>query len=71
MIWKSGCIYEGEWSNNLKEGKGIEIWPEGQKYEGNFKNSKRDGRMCDYLNDNPIGKHVRLTRNWEVKIENF
>ena len=30
-----------------------------------------DRRMGDYLNDNPIGKHVRLTRNWEVKIENY
>ena len=38
MIWKSGVVYEGEWSNNLKEGKGIQTAPDGEKYEGNFKN---------------------------------
>ena len=39
---------------------------------GDIKNRiKKYRRMGDYLNDNPIGKHVRLTRNWKVKIENF
>ena len=29
-----------------------------------------DRMMGDYYNDNPIGKHVILTKNGEVKIEN-
>ena len=30
-----------------------------------------DRRMGDFLNGNEIGKHVRLTKNGEVTIENF
>ena len=106
MIWKSGAVYEGEWSNNLKEGKGFEIYPGGSKYEGNFKNSNyegkgvlyyesgdryegdfknhkrhgsgimyyiRDGKkgksMGDYVNDEPIGKHVFLQLDGSVTVE--
>ena len=39
---------EGEWSNNLKEGKGIQTTPDGEKYEGNFKNSKFEGKGIFY-----------------------
>ena len=45
--------------NGNKAGKGIAYFANG------------DRRMGDYLNDKEIGKHVRLTRNWEVKIENY
>ena len=48
MIWKNGEVYEGEWSNNLKEGKGIETHLDGSKYEGNFKNSKFEGKGVLY-----------------------
>ena len=30
-----------------------------------------DRKMGDYYNDNPIGKHVTLTRNGEVKTNNY
>ena len=42
-----------------KEGKGISYFANGER------------RMGDYLNGKEIGMHVRLTSNWEVKIENF
>ena len=30
-----------------------------------------DRRMGDYSKDNPIGKHIILTKNGEVKTENY
>ena len=30
-----------------------------------------DREMGDYYNDYPIGKHVKLTRNGEVEINNY
>ena len=41
------------------EGKGIYYYNNG------------DREMGDYYNGNPIGKHVMLTRNGEVKINNY
>ena len=54
-----GDIYEGEWRNDKKEGKGIYYFSNG------------DRGMGDYYNDDPIGKHVKLTKNGDVKIENW
>ena len=51
--------YEGDCRNDKREGKGIYYYANG------------DRQMGDYSNNKPIGKHVRLTRNWEVKIENY
>ena len=36
-----------------------------------FYYSDGDRRMGDYYNDKPIGKHVKLTKNGEVKINNY
>ena len=51
--------YVGQVVNGLREGKGIY----------HYKNGDRS--MGDYYNDKQIGKHVRLTRNGEVKIKNY
>ena len=32
---------------------------------------KGDRSMGDYYNDKPIGKHVLLTNNGEIQIENY
>jgi hypothetical protein len=34
MIYYSGRIYEGEWLNDSKFGKGFELYPNGNAYEG-------------------------------------
>jgi len=33
-ILENGNIYIGEWCNELKSGKGIQVWNDGQVYEG-------------------------------------
>ena len=84
--WEDGDRYEGDYRNDNKEGKGIYYFNrepfKGDRYEGDERNDKAEGKgvyyyhngdrmMGDYHNDNPIGKHVMLTRNGEVKINNY
>ena len=78
----NGDRYEGEWRNGKQEGKGIYYYHNGDRYEGEWRNGKQEGKGIiyfssgnryegDYYNDNPIGKHVMLTKNSEVKINNY
>ncbi len=34
MIYSTLRIYEGDWENDIKHGKGLEICPNGSRYEG-------------------------------------
>ena len=74
--------YIGEVVNGLAEGKGTWYGFNGDRYEGEWRNDKNEGKgiyyfsnggrmMGDYYNGNPIGKHVKLTKNGDVKIENY
>lgn len=36
--------YQGEWVNNVRDGRGYQIWPDGSLYEGFWKNNKANGR---------------------------
>ena len=36
-IWPDGTIYEGEYKNGEKEGKGEYNFPQGDRYIGEFK----------------------------------
>ena len=38
--WSDGRRYEGEFNNDLKNGRGTFIWPDGRKYEGEWLNGK-------------------------------
>ena len=80
--YNSGNKYDGEWRNDQKEGNGIFYYNSGNRYVGEFRYGKKEGkgikyyingdrRMGDYYNDEPIGKHVILTRIGEVKTEIF
>ena len=41
-----GAIYQGDWKNNNKHGKGKEIHPNGDKYEGIWENDKlKNGKV--------------------------
>ena len=43
IFYYEGDKYEGEFNNDLIEGKGIMTWVNGNKYEGEFKNNFFDG----------------------------
>ena len=40
---KDGDVYEGDWINNLPNGKGKFYWPNGTVYEGDWVNNNRSG----------------------------
>lgn len=43
-LFESKGIYEGEWLNNARHGRGRYTWANGDQYEGEFKNGMRDGK---------------------------
>ena len=43
-IYNDGDIYEGQWSNDVYNGKGKEKYANGSSYEGTFKNDEKDQR---------------------------
>jgi hypothetical protein len=42
-IYSTGSIYEGQWLNNKREGKGKHTWKDGSIYQGEFSNDERSG----------------------------
>ncbi|WMJ75543.1 hypothetical protein RCC89_20620 [Cytophagaceae bacterium ABcell3] len=42
-IFETGSIYEGEWKNNQRHGKGFQKFKNGEVYEGDWRNDKREG----------------------------
>ena len=51
MYFDDGDIYEGDYKNNKREGKGIMYFDDGDTYEGDYKNDKADGKGIYYYND--------------------
>lgn len=43
MVHHNGDVYEGDWVDGLKEGRGYYTWENGDVYEGEFKNGVREG----------------------------
>ncbi len=41
---EDGRLYEGEWQNNMKHGKGTLTWPDGARYEGEWRNDMAHGK---------------------------
>jgi hypothetical protein len=35
--------YQGEWVDDIRDGRGYQIWPDGSLYEGSWKNNKANG----------------------------
>lgn len=44
-------VYEGEYENEVRNGKGVYYYPEGQRYEGDFVNGLREGNGTFYWED--------------------
>ena len=75
-------IYIGQVVNGKAEGKGILYYDNGGRYEGDFRDNKiewkgilylsnGDRDMGDYFNNNPIGKHAKLSKNYIVSEINY
>jgi hypothetical protein len=41
--YKSGAVYDGQFIDNNKFGKGVFIWPSGDRYEGSYELNYRHG----------------------------
>merc|ERR1719150_1402451 len=41
--WEIGRTYTGEWSDDLRDGYGVQTWATGCKYEGDWKRNQRSG----------------------------
>ena len=52
--------YEGEWKNNLMEGKGTLYWNSKSRYEGDWKNGKREGKGILYFIFNVFGNQYTI-----------
>ena len=49
FTWKSGEIYEGEFSDGRRNGVGRQMWRDGSVYEGDFVNDQRHGEgICSW-----------------------
>lgn len=43
MQFTNGDSYEGNWENDIMQGKGVYISSNGDKYTGNFKDGLKNG----------------------------
>ena len=44
IIEADGSIYEGEWTDGLKNGSGVYTFTDDSRYEGQWKNDKQHGK---------------------------
>jgi hypothetical protein len=51
---KQRCRYDGQFSNNLKDGFGMYEWTDGTKYEGHFKEDRKVGDPMIYQSVKPF-----------------
>ena len=79
---EEGKSYNGEWKNDMREGRGIETWEDGDKFEGYFINGQREGRGIYYFHDGDRfegqyrngkreGPGIYYYKNGDRKISNY
>ena len=47
-------LYEGEWKENLRDGRGTYFWPDGDRYEGEWKEGLCHGKGTLYRPDGSL-----------------
>ena len=72
--WPDGSEFEGNYSNNLKEGYGEYRWTNGKIYQGMYKNGVKHGKGV-YIKKNGQKKEVmynkgELVKNYVKEYEN-
>jgi hypothetical protein len=55
----AGASYHGEWTDNRKNGYGVQVFPNGEKYEGQWGNGYRNGEGTLWV---PVGKAKKLRK---------
>ena len=43
LLYKTSRVYEGEWCQDLRQGRGYEVYQNGNTYIGEFKRGKAEG----------------------------
>lgn len=51
MRYVNGDKYDGEFVNDIRQGKGLYYWKDGSRWEGNFMDNVMDGKGTFYTND--------------------
>jgi len=54
-----GASYHGEWTNNKKNGYGVQVFPNAEKYEGQWGGGLRNGEGTLWV---PVGKAKKLRK---------
>jgi hypothetical protein len=45
LLYRNGRVYEGEWENGRKHGRGYEVFASKAIYEGQFVNGRPEGSL--------------------------
>jgi hypothetical protein len=54
-VFSGGQVYEGEWKDGKKNGRGKLTFPDGEVHEGEWKDDKRNGRCkCTFMPDGQV-----------------
>lgn len=59
-----GGLYDGDWVDGVREGKGVMIYADGTRYSGSWKNDKRNGRGEISYSHFHERNEVRYTGEW-------
>lgn len=66
MVYRNSRLYEGDWENDLKHGKGFEIFQNASFYTGFYANGKPEGKffislkVLDIFNG-PMARFMRVS----------
>lgn len=77
ILFENRYVYEGQWSKNERNGRGMQIWKDGSIYEGYWKNNLAHGYgrlihtdgdvyIGEWKNDKANGKGTKIIKFREV-----
>lgn len=60
MSYANGDVYQGEWMNDRKNGKGYYLYADGSLFKGQYNDNKRQGQGYLYDHENVITAHYYI-----------